>query len=186
MLLHRSVSLVVVLVAFALVVPAAFAEGYVGISGGQADFEVDQSAVRFSLDDTAFKVFGGFPLNKWLTADAQYVSLNGLESQVGDVSVEFDGDVLTAFLVGGGQIAPRVKLWAKLGWSLWRNDITTLAVGEDVRIRVDENGSAVGYGVGAGFLVTERFSLRVEWETFGDLGRAKDVKYVSVGAQYNF
>jgi hypothetical protein len=185
MRLHRIGSLVVALAVFALAAPSTFADGYLGVSGGQADFELDQSAVRFNLDGTAYKAFGGFKFKPWIAAELQYLTFDGLESTVGDITAEFDGDLINAFAVVSARIAPRVEVWAKAGGTVWDTNVT-LSVPEEPESSVDDDGTEFSYGLGLAFLATQRFGVRVEWETFGDLGDAKSVKFVSVGLQYTF
>mgnify|MGYP001824757804 CR=1 FL=1 len=185
MRLHRIVSLVVVVAALALAAPATLAEGYVGISGGQSDFELDQSSVRFNLDGTSYKAFGGFKFKPWIAAELQYASIDGLESTVGDIKAEFDGDLISAFAVVSARIAPRVEVWAKAGGTVWDTSVT-LSVPDEPASAIDDDGTEFSYGVGVAFLATRRFGVRVEWETFGDLGDAKSVKFVSAGLQYTF
>ena len=185
MRLHRIASLVIVLAALALAAPTALAEGYVGVSGGNADFELDASAVRFNLDGTAYKAFGGFKFKPWLAADLQYTSMSGLESTVGEIKAEFDGDLVSAFVVVSARIAPKVEVWGKAGGTWWNTSLK-LSPPEEVTTAADDNGTAFSYGAGVGFLATQHFGVRLEWETLGDLGDAKGVKLISVGLQYTF
>jgi outer membrane autotransporter protein len=185
MRLHRIVSRTIVVAALALAAPAALAEGYVGISGGQSDFELDQSAVRFDLDGTSYKAFGGFKFKPWIAAELQYAQFDGLESTVGEIGAEFDGDLISAFVVVSARIAPRVEVWAKAGGTVWDTSVR-ISVPDEPTVPVDDDGTEFSYGLGVGFLATQHFGVRVEWETFGDLGDAKSVKFISVGLQYTF
>lgn len=185
MCLRRVPVLVVVVVVLALSAPAVLAAGYLGVSGGKSDFELDQSAVRFNFDGTSFKAFGGFKFKPWLGAELQYTSLDGLEAEVGEIKAEFDGDVVSAFVVASARIAPRVEVWAKAGGSVWNTNVRLTPPGE-ATTTVDDDGTEFSYGAGVGFLATQHFGVRVEWETFGDLGDANRVKLVSVGLQYSF
>jgi opacity protein-like surface antigen len=164
------------------VLPAVAADNgfYLGGSIGQANVQIDDLKDNafpdddFDADDTAFKLIAGIRPLDWLAVEAAYVNFGEPEDRVAGLSLEAEGDGISAFAVGFLPVGP-VDLFAKAGIIAWDSKITGAAF--------DDDGSDLAYGAGAQFRVLS-FSIRAEYEKF-DISDV-DVDMISVGLTYTF
>jgi len=174
----------VVILGTLLLSPAAWAgKLFVGAAAGEATLEVPAQAARFSVDDTGYKVFLGFRMARWLAIEGGYTDLGDLNGAREDFSYEAQADLLSAFAVGILPITPRARLFGKIGLASW--DAASTTTEGDAIERRDASGIDLAYGFGLGYDLTRRFGVRLEWETY-DFDNTEDVKFISLGAQFNF
>ena len=81
-------------------------------------------------------------------------------------------------------VAPGWSVFAKAGAVQWDTQVTV----DDgmTRRTADDDGTEFSWAFGIQVNLTERVAARAEWETYGDLGGAEDVKLVSVGILIEF
>ena len=164
----------VVILGYLLLSPAGWAgKFYVGVGAGEATLEAPTEGARFSVDDTGYKVFAGYSMLRWLALEGGYTDLGNMNGQQGDLDYEAEADLLSAYAVGVLPITPRARIFAKIGLVSW-DTLSTTTDGETTDRR-DANGMDLGYG----------FGLRLEWETC-DFDNTENVKFISLGAQFNF
>lgn len=167
--------------AFAMSSLGAAAEGvYAGVSLGQADvsdFCDDLSGV--SCDDTPFtgRIYAGGFFDTYLAFEGgyRYVDKATVEATVagfGSASIDssyhmFDGSVV-AFTPAVGPM----RLFLKVGAQVWRQelDVSLSTVALSGSASESENGVSLRTGVGARFDLTDRFSIRVEYDYLQDVG----------------
>lgn len=167
-----------------LLSPAVWAgKFYVGVGAGQASLEAPAADARFSVDDTGYKVFAGYRMVRWLALEGAYTDLGNMSGRQEELSYDVAADLFSLHAVGVLPITPRARLFAKLGLVSW-DSLSTTTDG-DVTERRDANGMDLGYGFGLGYDLTRRFGLRLEWETY-DFDNTENVKFISLGAQFNF
>jgi Outer membrane protein beta-barrel domain len=150
---------------------------YIGGSVGNANLEIENlggfSSADFKGDDTAYKFIVGIRPLDWLAVEASYVNFGEPEDTIEGVSLEAEGDGISAFVVGFLPIGP-VDLFAKGGLISWDSKVTGF----------DEDGTDLAYGVGAQFRVWG-IGVRAEYEIF-DVDDVEDLSLLSVGATYTF
>jgi len=167
-----------------LLSPALWAgKFYVGVAAGEATLEAPAAGARFSADDTGYKAFAGYRMVRWLSLEGAYTDLGNLTGRQEDLSYEAEADMLTAHAVGVLPITPRARIFAKIGLASWAC-LSTTTDGELTEGR-DASGIDLSYGFGLGYDLTQRFGLRLEWETY-DFDNTENVKFLSLGAQFNF
>lgn len=137
---------------------------YAGVGIGQASIKIDE--VDFDANDTAFKVFGGYSLNKNFAVEVAYFD-GGAPSEnydfgfgiSGSVDVEVTG--LNLSVVGSIPLTEQFGLFAKVGYASYDAKITASAEGESA----SESGSDedLSYGLGAAFNFG-KFEVRGEYE----------------------
>lgn len=158
-------------VAFA---PKASALGvYVGGSYGNAGVEVDD----FDEDDSAYKVFGGVRLLKFLAFEASYDDFGEAETS----GVSADTSAWGLFARGHFPIW-RFEIFGKVGVYQWESDV-------DVGNASDSfDGSELAYGAGASFRITDLIHIRGEYETFDldDNDLDGDLEMYSLGVEFRF
>lgn len=146
-------------------VQAAPLGGYIGFSLGSADVEeIDES-------DTAFKLLGGWIANQNLGLEVAFIDLGSYQSGLTDAyGVAFD-------VVGYLPLGNNFNIMGKLGMFAWTVDVDILNASDD--------GTDLTYGLGVQFDVTNRLSLRGEWEEFTDVS-GSDISMLSAGMLYTF
>ena len=176
---------------------ASLAQPYVGFSAGQAD--VDESMVipglidpggRVDGKDGAFKLFGGYQFNPNFALEAAAVDLGDVSysgfftgTPGGTVTggrVQNSGLNLSA--VGVLPLGERFVLFGKAGMFLWYSEATDVTGG--VAFYSEEDGADLSLGLGASVALSQRVSLRAEWERF-DMSNV-DVDLVTVGVAFRF
>jgi len=175
--------------------PAAHARGfYVGGSLGQtsADMGFGSSTPGISVDDsdTGFKLLGGYNIVKYFAVEGSWVDVAGISMEASDpllgtmsASAEADGFAFEA--VGILPIGKRFQLFADYGMYMW--DGTTTVSASDPLIpsfSASDDGSDPTYGLGFGWSVIERGTLRFEAERYEI--ETMDVDMYSVGFTYSF
>lgn len=144
---------------------AALPGGYIGFGLGSADVEeIDES-------DTAFKLLGGWIANQNLGLEVGFIDLGSYQSGHTDAyGMAFD-------VVGYLPLGNNFDIMGKLGMLAWTVDVDILNASDD--------GTDLTYGLGMQFNVTNRLSLRGEWEEFADVS-GSDISMLSVGVLYTF
>jgi len=154
---------------------------YAGGSIGQS--EADGSCPGgFSCDfkDTAWKIFGGYRINRNFAAEAFW-------GQWGEISISTGGANATAesrtIGVAGLAILPvgnQFEVFGKLGIGSTKIDASGTAGGFSAS--ASDSGSDVLYGVGATYNFTRNLGVRAEWERLND----SEQDIMSIGLQYRF
>jgi opacity protein-like surface antigen len=135
---------------------------YAGVTIGQSDLDgVDET-------DTAFRVLGGYQINRMFAAELGY-------------SMLFDkgGAEVTAIeLVGVGSwpLANQFSVYGKLG--MYRGEVEFTGGGSD-------SNTDLTYGIGLRYDFARNLGARLEWQSYtGDDN--SDISVLSVGVVYKF
>ena len=163
--------------------------GSIGGASIEADIENDPTLPtlpdEIDEDDTGFKVFGGFMWDNPLIdlgVEVGYVDFGQPEvnvpTVVGDVGVEFETSGINLWGIAGTEVGP-LDVFAKLGYVSWDIEATI----ENVQGSISDDGSDIGYGVGAAFNLGS-LQIRGEWELY-DIEDA-DVSMLSLGVAFRF
>lgn len=153
--------------------------------------------------DVGWKILGGYQFNKYLGVEASYVDFGKAKFDdasalstlglplVGNFKFEAKGGSLAA--TGTWPFARRFGVFGKLGALYWDAELdgTVSASGVTSSREEDDNGVSVMFGGGGKFDVTERLSLRVEWERYDSVGDEDntgetDIDLISGGLIYRF
>jgi len=142
-----------------------------GISGFGSD----------SVDDTGFKVIGGWRPLDWLAVEANYMDLGGDSDQ--GTSIDSSAITVSALLLAEIGI---VDLYARGGMAMWDTKFS------DAGDSISDNGWEPTYGVGVG-LHFGSLGVRAEYEAFSaspfnDTIDGLDLDYssVTVSVTYTF
>lgn len=175
----------------ALTAPAAWAEGgYVGLGLGQSrmnglddlcdtivstSFSGATTSCSADETDTSVNLFGGYRFNENFAVELGYLDLG--ESTI-DTTITANGasavisgrtSVSGAYLAGVG-ILPLGERWSLFGrigvfGGTAESDISLVANGITLSSEhVEDDGSEMMYGVGAGFSISERIDLRLQFD----------------------
>lgn len=157
--------------------------GYVGFSGGQADFDVACTG-GFSCDDSnrAFKVYTGGMFNQNFGLEIAYVQPGEADRAGGEVEAKG----LNLSLIGVLPFNETFEVFGKVGATYGWTDTDASAPGVATG---DEEGVGASYGVGLNIFFTPNWGAVVEWERhrFEFAGDNKeDVEMTTVGVKYRF
>jgi OOP family OmpA-OmpF porin len=175
---------------------------YAGLSVGQASIDTGVTATTgtASLDeeDTAFKLFAGYEINKYIAVEAYYLNAGeaSLKGNNGDTFV-LDGTTY-AFTANNASITAEAISYglsgvftyplhqyfapfAKLGFQKWDADFTVSAGGSSLSASDDGTGALFGIGFRMDF--TDNISARAEFERY-DFD--EDVDVITAGILYRF
>jgi OOP family OmpA-OmpF porin len=187
--------------ALAVSAPAAFAQArgaaadagwYVGGSIGQS--KTDCSAPPgFSCDDkdTAYKIFGGYQINRNFAAEAGYTDLGKLTASGGGVNVEAKAKAWDLVGVGAFPLSDQFSIYGKLGLYSGEVKVSSNIVGGSGK----KTTTDLTYGAGVQYNFTRNLGLRGEWQRYGSAKtpdtaatseEKNDIDVLSLGVVYKF
>jgi opacity protein-like surface antigen len=160
-------------------VPAAFAQEqeevsgfYIGGGAGQFNAhiddvdDVDATVDEWDEDDTAYKFFAGYRLNRFLAFELDYINLGEPSGNVvPGFNVDSSVDGFAPYVVGTIPLGRFFEVYGRAGYYFYdatRGVTDTL----DNRVEFDEESEDFVYGAGIGANVGEKFNVRFEYEKF--------------------
>jgi len=158
---------------------------YLGGSAGQnrPNWDTAGAVPGIGIDNStsAYKVFGGYQINKYFGTEITYLHLGDYNLSSGVSSITLSGygiSLLGALPVGNG-----VSLLGRLGENRMRETLNSTGV--------SDNTSSPSFGVGLKYDFNSNFSVRAEAERFLRLGSdnntvSNDSSLYTVGVGYKF
>ncbi|HET9472309.1 MAG TPA: porin family protein [Steroidobacteraceae bacterium] len=179
-------------------VPAAFAQEqeevsgfYIGGGAGQFNASIDdvddldETVQGWDDDDTAYKFFAGYRLNRFLAFELDYINLGEPSGEVvpgRNVDAAVDG--FAPYVVGTLPLGQYFEVYGRLGYYFY--DATRGVQDEfDNRVQFDEESEDLVYGAGIGANIGEKFNIRAEYEKF-DLAGLDDADALWLTAAWRF
>src|SRR6185295_5802147 len=176
-------------------VPAAFADENAGwyIGGGIGQFnaqiddvnQVDDTINRWDEDDTAYKLFAGYRLNKILSFELDYINLG---EPSGDVvpgfNVDSSVDGFAPYVVATLPLGNFFEVYGRLGYYFYDANVGMQSTLDD-RVEFDEESQDLVYGAGIGANIGEKLNIRFEYEKF-DLEGLDDSDSLWLTAAWRF
>jgi hypothetical protein len=178
--------------------PAAFSQEQTEVSGfylggGVGQFnagiddvdQVDDTIDGWDSDDTAYKFFAGYRMNRFLAFELDYINLGEPSgSVVPGFNVDASVDGFAPYVVGTVPLGPYFEVFGRVGYYFY--DATVGQETElDGRAQFDEESEDLVYGAGIGANIGEKFNLRLEYERF-DLERLDDADALWLNAAWRF
>lgn len=172
---------------------------YAGFGGGitaSSDFcDEDADVTLTSCDDADLnlKAFGGFRAHQNLAIEASVIRLGEFtaSARVFGVPVTGSAEASTVNLQALGimPVNDRAELFGKLGLSLWSVD--AVAITRSGSVSADARGTDIVIGAGANIVLTDKLSLRFDWDLYPNIGDKDETGEVSLmtaaaGLQFNF
>jgi opacity protein-like surface antigen len=179
-------------------VPAAYAQTqdevagfYVGGGVGQFNAgiddvdEVDDTVDGWDDDDTAYKFFAGYRLNRFLGFELDYINLGEPSGAVvPGFNVDASVDGFAPYIVGTIPLGPYFEVYGRLGYYFY--DANVNRENEiDGRVELDEESEDLVYGAGIGANIGEKLNVRFEYEKF-DLQGLDDADALWLTAAWRF
>lgn len=180
---------------------AADPNWYVGGGVGYSKVKFDTSGIVGSKDETstAWKVFGGYQINRYMGVEAGYVDL-GKASFNGRLSVaeppfpvgtatsgDFDSNAFFLTAVGAYPVTTQFSVLAKLGVSRAETDARVTLGG--LSASTTGRTTQATYGLGVRFDINKSFAVRGEWDRFrvgGGILDKENVDVFSINAIFKF
>jgi hypothetical protein len=149
---------------FALTSTSAFADNdkgfYAGVGVGQFNVKVENiSSSTFNGDDTVYKAFGGWRLNRFISVELDYVDLGSPS----DKNVETKINGWAPYVIGTIPLGP-IEIFGRLGYYFYNVDVTGSA--SAIAQSIDGGQSDVVYGAGFGITLFDHLNARLEYEEF--------------------
>jgi OmpA-OmpF porin, OOP family len=161
----------------ALALPAAAQGPYLGGSLGQSTFTKWCDVPGSCEDtDTAWKLFGGYRINRHFGIEATYVDWGEVTASVGTLEVAANQHSYGLAAVGMLPVgAPGLELFGKLGFVLTSQETRST-------FTVERDETELHYGFGVKYAFSPNLAARAEWEETEKL----KVRLLSIGLEYRF
>jgi OOP family OmpA-OmpF porin len=175
---------------------------YAGVSFGQSDANIDcVGTTSCDNKDTAWKIFGGYQINRNFAVEFGYADLGEATASVpsfffpglGVVPASNLSIETTVFeLVGIGSIpvADRFSLYGKAGVYRAESDVSVSFVSLPT-VTSSDSTTDFTFGFGARYDFTRNFGVRAEWQRYtgidiGSTSETADVDVLSIGLVVRF
>lgn len=165
---------------------------YAGVGVGSADYDVNaadldaelasvgiRSSSTVDKRDTAWKVFGGYQVNRNFAIEAGYVDLGAVntDSRVtspfsASTTAKTETNGLAVVGVGILPVTNRFSILGKAGVYVWETEAKATVVGPSFgvsgvsRSSASADGTDFTFGLGAKYDLTNNFSIRGEWDRY--------------------
>ena len=178
--------------------PAAFSQEQTEVSGfylggGFGQFnaqiddvdQIDNTIDKWKEDDTAYKVFAGYRLNRFLGFEADYINLGKPSGAVvPGFNVDASVDGFAPYVVGTLPLGRYFELSGRLGYYFYdANRRQRSELGGDVQFDEESNDLVWGGGIGAN--IGEKLNIKLDYERF-DLKGLDDADALWLNASYRF
>jgi len=182
----------------AAAIPAAYAQEQEEVSGfyiggGVGQFnagiddvdQLDDTVDSWDDDDTAYKFFAGYRLNRFLGFELDYINLGEPSgSAVPGFNVDASVDGFAPYVVGTFPLGKFFEVYGRLGYYFY--DANT-GVEDELgnRVEFDEESEDLVWGAGLGANIGEKLNVRFEYERF-DLQGLDDSDSLWLTAAWRF
>lgn len=177
--------------AVTIALPAsAQSQWYAGGGLGQSKFKGDlgcDGTAPFSCSDTdtAFKIFGGYQINRNFAAEATYQDFGKTKLSGFGTSAEIKSHAFDVSALGMLPFANQFAAYGRLGVYFASSDGTS-----NVGINASQSNSGLTYGVGLQWDPMPNLGVRAEFQVYnkvggGDLGKG-DIQVIGASALWRF
>lgn len=159
--------------------------GYVGLNLGRPEYDLACGRGGFACDDpdASVHIYTGGMFNQWLGGEIGYLRMGDMDRQGGTTR----GHGINLSLIGRWPVSQSFNLFAKVGGTYSRTDITTSAA--SLEASGDASGWGLSYGVGVGYDFPNDWSIVLQWDRhemkFAGRGR-ENADAASIGVRYRF
>ena len=176
-----------------------FALSSEGIDISEGGLEINTGR-DFDGSDFAFKILGGWQLNKYIAFEGEYFDGGSADDKFdfsySDPDISFDGQLTiqvdtTGWVFSGLGILPlgdSFNVFAKLGFVMWDADADGVVkfLGDKVSGSLgSESGTDFAWGIGGTWNITDAMGLRAEYQQF-EISDFNNVNLASGSFIYKF
>jgi OmpA-OmpF porin, OOP family len=172
---------------------------YIGGSVGQSEFKDTCDGVPVPCDkkDTAWRVFGGYKINRTFGVELGYIDFGEASASgtISGVSVRATGEATAWDLAGTASfpVADRLSVFGKLGLYRAKTEVrgTAAIAGFSATASDSESNTGLTFGVGGIYDFTRNIGVRVEWQRYNNIGGNRvggkdDIDVLSIGVVGRF
>jgi OmpA-OmpF porin, OOP family len=177
-------------IAAAMFALPASAQWYAGAGVGQSTFKGDLSCsgaapLSCSDTDTAFKVFGGYQINRNFAAEATYQDFGKASASGFGANASLKSHAFDVSALGMLPFAAHFAAYARLGVYFASSDFTS-----NVGVNASQSNNNLTYGLGLQWDPMSNLGVRVEYQVYskvggGDLGTG-DIDVLGVSGLWRF
>jgi len=154
-----------------------FEDIFFGGSFGQAEADgFCKSTTACNNEDTSWKAYGGYTLNKSMDLEVAYHSIGDISRTTAAGTEISELSAVSISGVGKYEVNETIELFGKAGVAGWTSSNTA----------GDEDGTGLTYGFGAKVSMNENMKIRAEWENVSGIGTGggdSDVSTMSLGIE---
>jgi len=164
---------------------------YAGITVGQTDVkDVDCGGLSCDKKDTAFRILGGYQINRNFAAELGYHDLGKVTFSGSGVSANIKANVWELVGIGAYPFANQFSGYGKLGAYHGEAKLSASIAGLGSG-SLKETNTDLTFGLGVQYDVSRELGIRGEWQRYkntgGDnVGGKSDVDVLSIGAIWRF
>lgn len=143
---------------------------YAGAGVGEYNIDIDDfddatAAIEgYDSDDTAWRAFGGWRVNRYLSTEIAYINLGSPEDEIApDVFAEVETDGFAPYVIGTFPLGP-FEVFAKAGY--YFHDTKARITTPTGSTSASDSGEDFTWAAGAGVTIFDTFNIRLEYEQF--------------------
>jgi OOP family OmpA-OmpF porin len=141
--------------------------------------------------DTAWRIFGGYQVNRNFAVEAGYHDLGSATASTGSVRLNADATALELVGIGMLPLAERFSVYGKLGVYAGSTDWNVSVPALGLSQGGSEDTTDLTYGLGLRYDINRQVALRGEWQRYTNMGNKDtigetDVDVVSIGVLWKF
>jgi OOP family OmpA-OmpF porin len=193
--MNLKIAAAVAAVSVAAAAPAAYAAEDAGwyLGGGVGQFnaqiddvdQVDDAIDGWDEDDTAYKFFVGYRMNKFLALELDYINLGEPSGAVvPGFNVDASVDGFAPYVVGTIPLGRYFELNGRVGYYFYDANMRQESAANG-RVQFDEESNALAWGAGIGANIGEKFNVKFEYERF-DIEHLDDADALWLNAAWRF
>jgi len=155
-----------------------FEDIFFGGSFGQAEADgFCKTTTACNNEDTAWKAYGGYNLNKMMDVEVAYHSIGDISRTTANGTETAELSAISINGVGKYEVNETIGIFGKIGAASWTSTNTA----------GDEDGIGLTYGFGAKISMNENMKIRAEWETISGVNTGgssdSDTSTMSLGIE---
>ena len=164
---------------------------YAGITVGQTDVkDVDCGGLSCDKKDTAFRILGGYQINRNFAAELGYHDLGKVTFSGSGLSANIKASAWELVGIGSYPFASQFSGYGKLGAYHGEAKLSASIAGLGSG-SLKETNTDLTFGLGVQYDVSRELGVRGEWQRYKNVGGdntggKSDVDVLSIGAIYRF
>jgi OOP family OmpA-OmpF porin len=164
---------------------------YVGGSVGQSKVrDVDCTGGSCDTKDTAFRILGGYQINRNFAAELGYHDLGKVTFSAPGVSADIKANAWELVGLGAYPFANQFSVYGKFGAYHGESKISAAVAGLGSG-SLKETNTDLTFGLGAQYDVSRELGVRGEWQRYKNVGGdntggKSDIDVLSIGAIWRF
>ena len=164
---------------------------YAGITLGQSDFKkIDCGGFSCDTKDTAFRILGGYQINRNFAAELGYHDLGKMKASAPGVNLDVKANAWELVGIGAWPVANQFSIYGKLGFYRGEAKASASIVGLGSG-SIKETNTDLTYGLGVQYDLSRELGIRGEWQRYTKLGGDNfggkfDVDVLSIGGIWRF